>query len=188
MSLGHNTDGFDVSAQNITIQNCRVHNQDDCLAVNKAKNISFINNTCVGGHGISIGSVASGAVVDSVLVQNCTISDSQNGVRIKTVYGATSGSVSNITYADIALSNITDMGIVVRQDYLNGTTTGTAVSQMPITGVTLRNVHGTVASGAYSVINRQHYSVSLSNESCGSFRLKLLCVNVCFAGGREKFE
>ncbi|KAJ3211240.1 hypothetical protein HDU82_006333 [Entophlyctis luteolus] len=149
--LGHNTDGFDVSATGITIENCNVHNQDDCLAVNSGSDIKFLNNYCSGGHGISIGSVASGAVVDTVTVSGCTVIDSENGVRIKTDYGATSGSVSNIIYEDITLSGISDYGIVVRQDYKDGSTVGTAVSDMPIKGVTMTNIHGTVDSGAYSV-------------------------------------
>lgn len=31
-----------------------IHNQDDCLAINKGSNIVFQRNTCVGGHGISV--------------------------------------------------------------------------------------------------------------------------------------
>lgn len=31
-----------------------IHNQDDCLAINKGSNIIFQGNTCIGGHGISI--------------------------------------------------------------------------------------------------------------------------------------
>ncbi|KAJ3295762.1 hypothetical protein HDU79_008458 [Rhizoclosmatium sp. JEL0117] len=147
VSLGHNTDAFDVSATNVVVQNSVVHNQDDCLAVNHGTGIKFLNNICVGGHGISIGSVQSGSIVDNVHVQNCTIADSSNGVRIKTTYGATSGKVSNIVYEDITLSNISGMGIVVRQDYLNGGPKGVAVSKMPIAGLTLTNIHGTMKSG-----------------------------------------
>ncbi|KAJ3380354.1 hypothetical protein HDU84_005971 [Entophlyctis sp. JEL0112] len=32
--LGHTTDGFDVSASGITMENCNMHNQDYCFAVN----------------------------------------------------------------------------------------------------------------------------------------------------------
>lgn len=32
----------------------QIHNQDDCLAVNKGTNIVFKGNSCTGGHGISI--------------------------------------------------------------------------------------------------------------------------------------
>ncbi|KAJ3038203.1 hypothetical protein HDU99_010326, partial [Rhizoclosmatium hyalinum] len=144
---GHNTDAFDVSATNIVVQNSIVHNQDDCLAVNHGNGIKFYNNVCVGGHGISIGSVKSGSIVNDVHVKNCTIADSTNGVRIKTTYGATDGKVSNIIYEDITLSNIAGMGIVVRQDYLNGGPKGVAVSKMPIAGLTLTNIHGSMKSG-----------------------------------------
>lgn len=33
-SLGHNTDGFDVSASDVTITGSTVYNQDDCVAIN----------------------------------------------------------------------------------------------------------------------------------------------------------
>jgi hypothetical protein len=38
----------------VTIQNSFVYNQDDCLAINKGTGITFKNNYCSGGHGISI--------------------------------------------------------------------------------------------------------------------------------------
>ena len=34
-----------------------IHNQDDCLAINKGSNIVFQRNTCIGCHGISVVSV-----------------------------------------------------------------------------------------------------------------------------------
>jgi len=36
------------------IMSSNIHNQDDCLAINKGTNIVFKGNTCNGGHGISI--------------------------------------------------------------------------------------------------------------------------------------
>jgi Glycosyl hydrolases family 28. len=72
------------------------------------------------------------------------------GVRIKTVYGAT-GSVKDVTYKDITLSGISDYGIVIEQDYKNGSPTGTPTSGVPITGLTLSNVKGTVDSSATDI-------------------------------------
>lgn len=98
-NLGHNTDGFDVNqSTDITIQNCIVTNQDDCLAVNSGSNIKFLSNSCNNGHGISVGSVGfhTSNVVNGVIVKGCTVQNSQNGVRIKTVAGAT-GSVTGMT-------------------------------------------------------------------------------------------
>ena len=79
---GHNTDGFDISADSVTVENSVVMNQgeyypslslsrsyqyhlltydapDDCLAINRGTTITFQNNKCSGGHGISIGSISS---------------------------------------------------------------------------------------------------------------------------------
>jgi polygalacturonase len=112
--LGHNTDAFDVGeSSNIIISGANVKNQDDCLAVNSGTSITFTGGTCSGGHGLSIGSVGGrdDNTVETVTISSSSISNSANGVRIKTVSGAT-GSVSGVTYKDITLSNISDYGIV----------------------------------------------------------------------------
>jgi polygalacturonase len=150
---GHNTDAFDVgSSTGVTISNANVKNQDDCLAVNSGTDITFTGGTCSGGHGISIGSVGgrSDNVVKNVKILSSSISNSDNGVRIKTVYDAT-GSVSGVTYKDITLKNIAKYGIVIEQDYENGSPTGTPTAGVPITGLTIQGVTGTVASKGTNV-------------------------------------
>ncbi|KAI1388358.1 endopolygalacturonase [Hypoxylon trugodes] len=150
---GHNTDAFDVGASDgVKILNANVKNQDDCLAVNSGTNIEFTGGTCSGGHGLSIGSVGGrdDNDVSNVVISSSSISNSQNGVRIKTVSGAT-GSVKNITYSDITLSNITKYGVVIQQDYENGSPTGTPTNGVPITELTLNGVEGSVASDATEV-------------------------------------
>jgi polygalacturonase len=89
-------------------------NQDDCLAINSGTDITFTKGTCSGGHGLSIGSVGGrdDNTVKTVTISSSTITKSDNGVRIKTVYGAT-GSVSGVTYKDITLSSIAKYGIVM---------------------------------------------------------------------------
>lgn len=152
-TLGHNSDAFDVgSSTGVYISGANVKNQDDCLAVNSGSDISFTNGICSGGHGLSIGSVGGrdNNDVSNVVIANNTISDSANGIRIKTVYDAT-GSVTNITYSNIKLSNITDYGIVIEQDYENGSPTGTPTSGVPITDITVENVSGTVADDAEEI-------------------------------------
>ena len=71
-------------------------------------------------------------------------------MRIKTVNGAT-GSVTNVTYKDITLSNISEYGIVVEQNYENGSAEGTPTTGVPITNLTLSNVKGSVRSGATNI-------------------------------------
>lgn len=145
---GHNTDAFDVgSSTGVIISNANVKNQDDCLAINSGTDITFTGGVCSGGHGLSIGSVGgrSNNDVSNVKILSSTIANSDNGVRIKTVSGAT-GSVKGVTYKDIILQNIAKYGIVIEQDYENGSPTGTPTTGVPITGLTVQNVHGTVAS------------------------------------------
>ncbi|EME83261.1 glycoside hydrolase family 28 protein [Pseudocercospora fijiensis CIRAD86] len=152
-TLGHNTDAFDVgSSTRVFISGVTVKNQDDCLAINSGTEISFTGGSCSGGHGISIGSVGGrdNNDVANIYIANNTISDSANGVRIKTVYNAT-GSVKNVTYTGITLSNITKYGIIIEQDYENGSPTGTPTDGVPITDLTISDVTGTVSDDAAKV-------------------------------------
>jgi len=150
-SLGHNTDGFDVSGDDVTIQNSFVYNQDDCLAINKGTGITFKNNYCSGGHGISIGSISSSVTVQTISITGNTIVNSAQALRIKTKSDSTSSTVTDITYSGNTASGITGYGVIIDQSYPS--TLGT-----PGTGVALSNVKfiGTtntisVNSGAYGI-------------------------------------
>ncbi|KAH9859690.1 glycoside hydrolase 28 protein [Plenodomus lingam] len=174
---GHNTDAFDVgSSSDIHITNANVKNQDDCLAVNSGTDIFFSKCTCDGGHGISIGSVGgrSDNVVKNVFITDSTIINSENGVRIKTVAGAT-GSVSNVTYKNITLKNITKNGIVIRQDYQNGSPTNKPTAGISVTGIHLEDIHGTVASGATNIL------ILCGKGSCSNWTWS----NVNVTGGKK---
>jgi polygalacturonase len=153
-TLGHNTDAFDVGdSSDITISNAYIDNQDDCLAINSGTGITFVNGTCIGGHGLSIGSVGgrSNNVVANVKIINSKIIDSENGVRIKTKAGQGKGSVSNVTYRNIELKNITKRGIVIQQDYENGGPTGKPGADIKISHITLENITGSVKSGGANI-------------------------------------
>ncbi len=151
--LGHNTDAFDVgSSTNVVISGAIVKNQDDCLAVNSGTGITFTGGSCSGGHGLSIGSVGGRTDndVSDITISSSSVSDSANGIRIKTVSGAT-GTVKGVTFKDITLSGITDYGIVIEQDYENGSPTGTPTDGVPITDLTVSGVTGTVESDATNI-------------------------------------
>ncbi|KAK0210921.1 glycoside hydrolase family 28 protein [Desarmillaria ectypa] len=136
-NLGHNTDGFDVTADNVTIQNSVVKNQDDCIAINDGSNIQFLNNHCSCGHGISIGSIASDNSVSNVTISGNTVTNSMYGFHIKVQVNATSASVSGITYSGNTLSGIDDYGVLITQSYPedDGTPgTGGPISDVRFTG------------------------------------------------------
>ncbi|CAI4044084.1 endo-polygalacturonase SKDI_10G3530 [Saccharomyces kudriavzevii IFO 1802] len=171
---GHNTDAFDVgSSTNVVIQGCTVYNQDDCIAVNSGTTIKFLNNYCYNGHGISIGSVGgrSDNTVNGFWAENNHVINSDNGLRIKTVQGAT-GSVTNVNFITNTISNIKKYGIVIEGDYLNGKTTGTATGGVPISNLVVKGITGSVNSAAKKVkvlvknaSNWQWSGVSISGGS-----------------------
>jgi galacturan 1,4-alpha-galacturonidase len=98
---GHNTDCFDIGeSTGVYLSGITCKNQDDCIAINSGTDIQFTGGTCSGGHGLSIGSVGGrdDNTVENVYIASSSISDSENGVRIKCNSGDT-GSVKNVTYS-----------------------------------------------------------------------------------------
>lgn len=92
LPAAHNSDGFDISSTtNMVLSNTIVKNQDDCVAVTSGTNITVTGMTCSGGHGLSIGSVGgkSDNTVTDITFSDSTVSNSQNGCRIKTNSGTT---------------------------------------------------------------------------------------------------
>jgi len=147
---GHNTDGFDVSATNVVITGNTVKNQDDCLAINKGSSITFSSNSCSGGHGISIGSIASGAVVSGVTISGNTITNNDQALRIKTDSNATSASVSNVVYSNNKATGIREYGVIIDQSYPS--TLGTPGTGVIINGVSFTGSNTiSVNSGAKRV-------------------------------------
>ncbi|KAF9050180.1 endo-polygalacturonase PG1 [Panaeolus papilionaceus] len=133
LAAGHNTDGFDCSTTNLVIQNSVIHNQDDCLAINKGSNIVFQNNTCINGHGISVGSIDSNVVVSGILISGNNIINNDQALRIKTKAVATNSTVTNITYSGNVATGIRQFGIIIDQSYpdtLNTPGTGVVISDV----------------------------------------------------------
>ncbi|KIN02317.1 glycoside hydrolase family 28 protein [Oidiodendron maius Zn] len=164
LPAAHNSDGFDISStNNLILENTSVNNQDDCVAVTSGQNILVTGMNCTGGHGLSIGSIGgkSDNTVDLVTFSNSVVTNSQNGCRIKTNSGTT-GSVSNVVYNNISLSGISNYGIDVQQDYLNGGPTGDPTNGVTIDGLAF-DVQGSVESGADA------YYILCGSGSCSNF-------------------
>ncbi|KAK7063550.1 glycoside hydrolase family 28 protein [Favolaschia claudopus] len=138
-ALGHNTDGFDISASDVTVSKCVVKNQDDCVAINSGSTIVIEDSTCSGGHGISIGSIATGKTVSGVTIARNTVTNSVYGLRIKVDADATGASVSNVKYEANNVSGISKYGVLISQSYPDddGTPgTGAPISAISFTGGT----------------------------------------------------
>ncbi|KAL1862943.1 hypothetical protein Daus18300_008274 [Diaporthe australafricana] len=176
-AAAHNSDGFDIGASDyVTLSDIQVYNQDDCVAVTSGTQITVSNVFCSGGHGLSIGSIGgkSNNTVDGVLFEDSELVNSSNGVRIKSNSGTT-GSVTNVTYRNIKMSGISDYGLDVQQDYLNGGPTGEPTNGVNISAITFENVTGTVDADAYN------YYILCGDGSCGDFTF----TGVDITGGKE---
>ncbi|CAA7262631.1 unnamed protein product [Cyclocybe aegerita] len=120
VSFPFNTDGFNLSGQNITIDGYYGHNGDDCVSViNGARDIVAMNGYCgFSSHGLSIGSLGrNGAehTVQNVLFKNWTMDGAVYGARFKSWTGGR-GWADNITWEDITLVNVST-GIFITQNY-----------------------------------------------------------------------
>ncbi|KAJ3560625.1 hypothetical protein NP233_g10712 [Leucocoprinus birnbaumii] len=133
LAAGHNTDGFDASTTDLTIQNSVIMNQDDCLAINRGSNIIFKNNHCSGGHGISVGSIDSGVTVNGIVITGNTITNNDQALRIKTDATATGSTVTNITYSGNTATGCKRFGVIIDQSYPS--TIGTPGNGVKLSGV-----------------------------------------------------
>jgi len=151
-SLGANTDGFDISASDVTLSKNVVTNQDDCVAINSGSSITIEDMTCTGSHGISIGSIASGKTVSGVTIARNTITGGLYGLRIKMDADATGASVSDVTYTSNTVSGISDYGVLITQSYPDED--GTPGTSSPISGISFNLGETTVSvdSSAYTVV------------------------------------
>ncbi|KAE9404601.1 hypothetical protein BT96DRAFT_955562 [Gymnopus androsaceus JB14] len=113
-SLGHNTDGFDVSASDVIIY------YHTSLLSTLAVAFTFENNYCSGGHGISIGSVSSDKTVSEyVLTVDSDASDA---------------TVSSITYSGNSISGNDEYVFLIRLDinFTGSKTTVTTTGDYPV--------------------------------------------------------
>ncbi|KAG8705523.1 hypothetical protein FRC09_002913 [Ceratobasidium sp. 395] len=83
------TDGWDTYRSNgVTIRDSVIHNGDDCVSFKpNSTNIIVRNLQCNESHGVSVGSLGEidgvKDVVQNIFVDSVTMSNSENGVRIK---------------------------------------------------------------------------------------------------------
>ncbi|KAK1288896.1 hypothetical protein QJS10_CPB19g00139 [Acorus calamus] len=185
-----NTDGIHIGrSTNVTITDSTISTGDDCIAfLSGSTNVSVSNIQCGPGHGISIGSLGrfpNDEDVSGLTISNCTLTRTQNGVRIKTWPRPNASLVHNITFENIIMNDVHNP-IIIDQQYNPRYSVNMTSSHVQISNVSFRNIKGTsVSTVAVSLVCSD--SVPCQNVELENIDLKFykkgkktnaVCVNV----------
>ncbi|KAJ4791035.1 Pectin lyase-like superfamily protein [Rhynchospora pubera] len=155
-----NTDGIHIErSSDVTIHDAIISTGDDCISIGQGNtNVLISRINCGPGHGISIGSLGkypNEEDVRNVVVKDSKISNTMNGVRIKTWQNSpSSSSVADITFENILMSNVQNP-IIIDQTYCpDKLCDGDLVpSRVSISDVYFKAINGTSASQVAVTLN-----------------------------------
>ncbi|KAL4348069.1 hypothetical protein GQ457_17G011360 [Hibiscus cannabinus] len=106
-----NTDGIHIGrSDGVNIIDADIRTGDDCISIGDGtKHLDVKGVTCGPGHGISIGSLGkfeNEEPLEGITISKCTMSDTTNGIRIKSWASEFTGTASNIHFKDITVKNV----------------------------------------------------------------------------------
>jgi galacturan 1,4-alpha-galacturonidase len=105
----------------VKVLNTNIATGDDCVSLGDgSRQITVRNVNCGPGHGISVGSLGkypNEEAVEHVLVKNCTLTNTDNGLRIKTWPSAPGTSpITDMNFEDIIMVNVLNP-VIIDQEY-----------------------------------------------------------------------
>ncbi|XP_011085642.1 exopolygalacturonase [Sesamum indicum] len=135
----------------VNIFDSHIATGDDCISMGDgSRNVNISGVWCGPGHGISIGSLGKyegEEDVSGITVRGCTLTNTDNGLRIKTWAPSLSSTVvSDVTYTDINVNNVKNP-IIIDQYYCpGGSCRHEEESSVAIKGVKYINIRGSSAT------------------------------------------
>ncbi|KAJ7955145.1 putative Pectin lyase-like superfamily protein [Quillaja saponaria] len=142
-----NTDGIHVSrCTKVRIAKSTIGTGDDCISIVQGSvDIGVTRVTCGPGHGISIGSLGKyqdEEDVRGIFVTNSVLSNTDNGIRIKTWPDSPPSAATGMLFKDITMNNVQNP-ILIDQEYNCGLTCKKPPSRVRISDVRFINIKGT---------------------------------------------
>ncbi|WOK94144.1 exopolygalacturonase [Canna indica] len=144
-----NTDGIHIErCSGVNIYSSVIGTGDDCISIGQGNEqlvISGIN--CGPGHGISIGSLGryqNEGDVRGLVIKDCTLSGTANGIRIKTWENSPGSSyATNMTFTNIIMKSVANP-IIIDQEYCPYISCASKVpSRVRISDIFFRDIRGT---------------------------------------------
>ncbi|KAL3508124.1 hypothetical protein ACH5RR_033506 [Cinchona calisaya] len=172
-----NTDGLHISKSNtVKVARSTIRTGDDCVSIGQgATNVTINKVTCGPGHGISVGSLGklpNEMDVKGLIVKNCTLQGTTNGIRIKTYAGSGPSVAAGMLFSNIVMENVLNP-IIIDQNYGGSSN---KPSQVRISDVIYDNIRGTTNT-AVAVNLKCSPSVPCQNVHFTNINLKYTGTN-----------
>ncbi|ORY76979.1 pectin lyase fold/virulence factor [Protomyces lactucae-debilis] len=173
-SNDRNADGYQIAANNFTLQKSFIQSGDDLIALRRTTKAVFQCLTTYYGHALAIGGVGQNDLAENVVFRDIEMVGPERAMRIKADKWET-GLVKNVLYENIRFYMANTSGISLTQDYTNFP----VPDGLPDTGVVFENIRFKNIRG--SVSNREPaYLTTLVDILCSAGHSKGGCKKLLF--------
>ncbi|MBA0804332.1 hypothetical protein Gohar_003921 [Gossypium harknessii] len=147
-----NTDGIHIQrSSGVYFSRSLIGTGDDCISIGQGNSqVTITSISCGPGHGISVGSLGrykDEGDVSGLVVRDCTMIGTSNGIRIKTWANSPGRSAAtNMTFENINMENVTNP-IIIDQAYCPfASCTPMGPSQVKLSDIYFKKIQGTSLS------------------------------------------